>query len=565
MIRKTHTLKQDLILFCIATIIVVFCLQIVVYQYVVRFIIVKKSNSYFQETIEQVGKRVDLRIEQCQENIRMIADNQELKNCLVDLQDGEMDYYIAKYRIMREVLRPLDYNTIESICIFTSEYPPINCYYSTPTFEMDLFERNLLSNSLGSPTKEFYWRTVQREPYQVPVYFCITDETRRIGLLKIDFNERILSQIIDGVNLGQKGKAYLVGDDGNIIFAKNRNVVGENIATVQDKSDSIVSYTLNNNGWRLVGVIPYIEISEQISKIAQIFFTFMSLVLIAIIVFIYFVIQMILQPLNELIQGIELIQQGNLRVVLKEEGYNEFRVIIHSFNIMVEKVRSLIETTYQQQVLYRKAEMSALQAKLNPHFLYNTLDMIHWMLILKGEEKIGDAVIALSNILRYSISDESEFVTVSEDIIQLKNYLGIQGMRFEDKLQYSICISDEMLDLRIPKLLIQPLVENSIKYAFQDMGCKGRISIRGWMVDEDLVFEVADNGIGISKEKLQSILASENIDEKRTGIGIKIVNQRIKYIYGDQYGITIDSAQKKGTKVTIRMGKNIDANQEGRL
>jgi two-component system sensor histidine kinase YesM len=315
MINKARSFKLDLILFCVIIVIIVFILQIGVFQYLTRFIIVQKSNSYFQETVDQVGKRIELQLTQCEKSMH-IADNQALKNYLTSLRNGDINYYIAKYKIVREVLRPLDYDTIESIYIFTSQYPPINCYYSIPAFEMNSFERRLLSDDSKNILGKFHWNAVQKEPYQIPVYFCITDESERVGLLNINFNETILKQVMDEVKLGEKGQVYLVDNSNNIIFAKDRSLITKQFIPPKGKSESIVSYTLNNNGWKLIGVVPYTEISDQIFKINQTFFILIILIFTVIIAFVYFAVRMVLRPLNKIVKGMELIQRGNLNITL---------------------------------------------------------------------------------------------------------------------------------------------------------------------------------------------------------------------------------------------------------
>jgi two-component system sensor histidine kinase YesM len=217
----------------------------------------------------------------------------------------------------------------------------------------------------------------------------------------------------------------------------------------------------------------------------------------------------------------------------------------------------LIETIYQQQRLRRETEIVSLLSKLNPHFLYNSLDMIYWKAIMKGEEDIGGSIVALSNILRYSISHHNEFVTVREDMNQLESYLKIQSMRYQDKLNFSFHIYNEIWDNKMPKLLIQPLVENAIKHAFQSMKHDGHITIRGYPSgSSDLIFEVEDNGVGMPEPQIRTLLAAcEQVDStKETGLGIQLVHQRTKYLYGEGYGISIRSTVGTGTTILLKLG-----------
>jgi len=169
----------------------------------------------------------------------------------------------------------------------------------------------------------------------------------------------------------------------------------------------------------------------------------------------------------------------------------------------------------------------------------------------------------LSDILRYSITHQDDFVTVGEDMYQLENYLHIQSLRYEEKLQYSFQIDPSISEMKIPKLLIQPLVENSIKYAFHEMKDGGKIQIIGYGEENDIVFNVVDNGCGMSKEQLDLLYKKIGQEEEGVGgIGIWLVQQRIKYFFGENYGVSIESSIAQGTKITVRLKKRIDFKEE---
>src|SRR5690606_7467131 len=171
--------------------------------------------------------------------------------------------------------------------------------------------------------------------------------------------------------------------------------------------------------------------------------------------------------------------------------------------------------------------------------------------------------LVLSDILRYSITHQDDFVTVGEDMYQLENYLHIQSLRYEEKLQYSFQIDPSISEMKIPKLLIQPLVENSIKYAFHEMKDGGKIQIIGYGEENDIVFNVVDNGCGMSKEQLDLLYKKIGQEEEGVGgIGIWLVQQRIKYFFGENYGVSIESSIAQGTKITVRLKKRIDFKEE---
>jgi two-component system sensor histidine kinase YesM len=553
---RIRSLKSKIILFFILFASIVLLLQIGIFQHWIGAIILEKSDAYFQETVHQVGKRVDLQLKQFTTMATGMSNNQVVKNYLSDLKKHAINYNIAKYKISNEILRTTNLEWIDHIYIFPVGSQPINLYYTIPVFEVDPRISSLLYRGFENNPDEMIWADLQSEPYSFSTFLMI-HEKDSLGILKIGLNETFFSQILDEVRLGKEGKVYLAKDN-RIIYAKNRELIGKQLSVLDHIHSTQVEYDMDEKGWSLIGVVPQNEILNQIEQFNRIFIFMVILILAAIMAFAMATARVVLRPLKKIMKGMESIQQGNLNIVLNHKNNDEFSTIFVHFNYMVERVHNLIETTYQQQMHNRKAELLSLLSKLNPHFLYNSLDMIYWKAIIKGEEEIGVIIVALSNILRYSISHENEFVTVTEDMEQLENYLMIQSMRFEDKLQYEFQIQKEILDYRIPKLAIQPLVENSIKYAFQDMKHDGNILIRGYMDVDDLFFEVADNGVGMSEEKIRLLLSSCESGSEEAGIGIQLVHQRAKYIYGEGFGVSIESATGKGTTIKVRLGKKME-------
>ncbi|WP_274362898.1 sensor histidine kinase [Paenibacillus thermotolerans] len=513
----------------------------------------EQTNTNFQETIRQIGKRVELQNEQFTENVEAIRNNQVIKNNLKDLKAQKLNYNVAKYRISNQVLRSPNLDTMDNIIIFPVNRPPMNIFYSVPMFQMDAAAGKLMTDFSRHNSEETVW-LAQSEPFQVSVISFIHDNGELLGLLRIDVNEVFYKQL-DEVKLGESGTVYLVKDQ-MIAFAQDREWVSKNEASLYQMNGSKLEYELEGGSWKLIGVIPQNETVNKVNQVNRIFLFMELLIFIAILAFVTATARIILKPMKKLMKGMEHIQNGKLDVIIGNHGDDEFSVIIHHFNSMVERVNTLIKTVYYQQLHYRKSEIVNLQSKLDPHFLYNTLDMIYWMSVMKDEEEIGEAILALSNILRYSISHKNEFVSVREDMNQLENYLKIQSMRFEDKLEYRFEIEKDVLDVKIPKLLIQPLVENAIKYAFKNMKIGGTICIKGYSDQDDLWFQVIDNGTGIPEEKVRSLYEDSHSKGEETGIGIRLVHQRIRYIFGENYGVSIESEVGQGTKVSVRLNKN---------
>ncbi|WP_165822327.1 sensor histidine kinase [Paenibacillus montanisoli] len=557
---KFRSLKYKIIIVFIIISVILVILQAGFFQHWISAIILKQSEANLHETVRQIGKQVDLQYKQIDTNARVIRNNQVLKNYLKDLKRNTINYQIAKYQIARQIVRLPNLEMIENIYIFPVGYPPMNLFYSDAIFEVDeLTERLMTTNRAGS-SEDVIW-TVQPQSHQISMMMLIYDGDELLGLLRVDLNEKFHDQL-DDVQLGEEGSIFLLNDQ-TIMFATDRKFVNRQETSLEQLAGSgtQITFTLDYQGWKLIGIVPNKEILNQVNQVNKILLLMELIVFAFIFLFALVVLRMILKPLKQILRGMESIEQGKLDVIVNRAGNDEFTVIIRHFNQMAERVNRLIKTVYYQQLTYRKAEVINLQSKLNPHFLYNTLDMIYWMTVVKDEEEIGDAIISLSNLLRYSISHQNEFVTVAEDMEQLENYLKIQRMRFEEKLAYVFHIDPAITDIKIPKLLIQPLVENAIKYAFQQMLLGGMITIRGYAEGDDLFLEVEDNGVGMPADKIEALVASfEN--KRHGGLGIQLVRQRINYIYGEDYGLSIRSESGRGTKIALKLRTDAGVPQE---
>ena len=215
----------------------------------------------------------------------------------------------------------------------------------------------------------------------------------------------------------------------------------------------------------------------------------------------------------------------------------------------------MLDNVVAKQRQLRASELKALQAQINPHFLYNTLDSIKWLAKLNHVPQISVIVTQLGKLLRSSINTDNDLITVEESIVNIQSYLAIQKIRYSDKFETLMEIAPEILQYQIPKLILQPIVENAIIHGLEGKKDKGRLIIRGVLAEDDLIFEVIDNGVGMRPEKEAALNAGEDLRSSLFvhSIGIQNVNRRIKLYYGPDYQVTIQSVLGEGTKVTLRM------------
>lgn len=261
-------------------------------------------------------------------------------------------------------------------------------------------------------------------------------------------------------------------------------------------------------------------------------------------------------PIKRLHDVTTTITQDDLQVLVTRQNADEIAELGISFNIMIGKIRELLAAKMREQDSLKKAELRALQAQINPHFLYNTLDTIIWMAEAGQTGQVVQLVSALSNFFRISLSKGRDWITIGEEIERTRSYLTIQKMRYRDILDYRIEVDDAVLGNTVLKLILQPLVENALYHGIKNKRSGGVINVRARQRgDGQIVLEVEDNGIGFTPERLAHVQAQINHDSDEirleNGFGIDNVNKRIQLYYGRQYGLSIESAHQHGTRVTL--------------
>lgn len=263
----------------------------------------------------------------------------------------------------------------------------------------------------------------------------------------------------------------------------------------------------------------------------------------------------------KLINYTKKVEKGDLDFQIEVEKNDEIGFLIKSFNKMTYRLNELINKTYKLEIREKEAQFKALQAQISPHFLYNALDTINWSLIENGDFKTSSTLGALSEILRYSIDDFEKNVSINKEIKQVENYLKIQKSRFEDRFNYSVNIEENILKEKIPKLLLQPLVENAVVHGVENFKTGGIIKVNGYSIDNKIIIEISDNGAGINTSKLKELnerfneKIQDNNKYKTSHIGLLNVNERIKLVYGNEYCMKIKSEVNKGTIIHLILGK----------
>lgn len=377
-----------------------------------------------------------------------------------------------------------------------------------------------------------------------------------------------ISSYINDVGIGQRGYCFIMDADGNIVYHPQQQLINyglktENtdlISSLSDGScvDGSVIYTvqsLENGRWRVVGVSFVQEIiAESVREVTKIVLLAAVVILAAAFIISAVLSAALSRPLNSLAAAMTQFEQDTDNFCYSGAGgVREVRALSDSFGHMVVKIQNLVDAVRSEEQKLRKTELRALQAQINPHFLYNTLDSISWMCEQGKNAEAVQMVNALARLFRISISRGHELIPVRSELQHAESYLQIQSYRYKNQFTYSFEAEEECMDFLCNKITLQPIIENSLYHGINGLVDEGRICVTAKSEGDDVVFTVSDNGAGMDEEQIRAIMSKERSD--KAGIGIKNVNDRLKIYFGSRYGISIDSAPDEGTRVLIRMPK----------
>jgi two-component system sensor histidine kinase YesM len=273
-------------------------------------------------------------------------------------------------------------------------------------------------------------------------------------------------------------------------------------------------------------------------------------------------------PIKKLHDVTTTITKNDLQALMTSDNVDEITELGMSFNIMIGKIKELLDSKIKEQEDLKRAELRALQAQINPHFLYNTLDTIIWMAESKKTNQVVEIVTALSSFFRISLSKGMDWITIGEEVERIRSYLTIQKMRYRDILDFKIDVDEDVSENTILKLILQPLVENALYHGIKNKRQGGTIIVRAQRKGEDeVLLEVEDNGIGFTAEKLSQLHAELDDDsgdiKLESGFGLGNVNKRIRLYYGKQYGLSIKSEYINGTCVTLVIPAQMETARPG--
>jgi two-component system sensor histidine kinase YesM len=390
------------------------------------------------------------------------------------------------------------------------------------------------------------------------------------GVLLIDIAYGSLQQLLDNVAMGNQGYLYLASSSGELIYHPKIQLIDagleqENTLAVKSYRDGdyqekyrgkqrdVVVKSVGYTGWKLVGVTPKqgFSLNNLKTRLFMVFVIAFFLFLLALIN--SYISSRITAPIEELEKSVNALEEGALDTEVYQGGSYEIQHLGRSIGDMAKRIQALMEDIVAEHESKRKSEFDTLQSQINPHFLYNTLDIIVWMIENEQKQEAVKVVTALARFFRISLSRGKSIIPVKDELEHVRSYLMIQQMRFKNKFTYDIQAEQEVLSLASLKLMLQPLVENAIYHGMEFMDGDGEILIKVFIQEERLRFIIEDNGLGMTKEQVQGLLTEKKHSSSRrgSGIGVKNVNERIRLYFGEEYGLFIRSEPDEGTAVEI--------------
>lgn len=391
---------------------------------------------------------------------------------------------------------------------------------------------------------------------------------RDIGILILGIDEHKFRETIDPA-FANGPEVFLVSEQGQILTSTDIHAPGQMadswplLASVSRESGQwIVSESHSQeNGWKTIVIQRKQLLLEDIQRIREPSIATTLICFLCGVVMAGWLSSTLTKPIGKLLISMKALQKGDFTQHVPVRGRDELAQLGHGYNIMVQRIRELIDDVYQSKIRQREAELKSLQAQVNPHFLYNTLNTICWTAQKRGQQDLADMVYSLSQVFRLSLSDGRDIIPLRDELELVRNYLLIQQTRFQPHFAFELDVPSSLLMVPIPKLTIQPLVENAVVHGIEPLEGNGFVQVRAYCDKTDMRIEVLDNGTGIPRDKLEKLLDALHRDRRtisglsqegqRIGWALLNIQERLTLKYGENARVEVESLPQFGTRVIL--------------
>ena len=512
-------------------------------------LLIQKEISAKTEAIEKSGNYIELYMNKLTTLSQVISHDKGVYDYLKNKDESEKNRLLS---IIDNTLSTDPY--IKSIILIRkdgaviSNEKNVNMEVSSDMMKEEWYVNSLMNPMpVLNPLRKQNFSLDGMDDWVISVSREIADTNgENLGVLLIDVKYQALHGYLQNQETGKNSDIVILDEDNRIVYYKeipydtSQEKYLKNLKNIEEgynrKENTVtVKYPIKNTHWMLIE-ISYMQEIESLKNhfFEMIVISCLASLLITVLISIS-VLRRITKPIKELEHHMNNFNNDLSKINLKGDVSIEILSLQNHFNEMIDKIKYL-----------REYEINALYSQINPHFLYNTLDTIIWMAEFQDTEKVISITKALSNFFRISLSNGKEKIPLKEEINHIKEYLYIQKQRYEDKLEYKISIQEELENIEVPKIILQPFVENAIYHGIKNLDTTGIISIYSQIIENKIELIIEDNGIGFEAAKKQALM-------KMGGVGIKNVNKRIQYYYGNEYGAKIDSSFKTGARIIITL------------
>lgn len=450
-----------------------------------------------------------------------------------------------------------------------------NVHFSTPHVQ----------NLFDDPSYRYYWVVSLSQAVELT-----SGGNSTLGVLLVDMNYSSIEQLLTKANTDNASEyVYLMDSNGELIYHPKQKLIymdlyqENNLAAAEYEDGSrqeefggekrlVTVKTISYTGWKIVSVVPMSSFDMGISGMRLFVILLIALSILMIILLNQLVSARIAKPLQKLNDSVRDWESGNMNPDIYVGGSLEVEHLGKTLRSTVAQIQELMHDILVEQEEKRKSELDALQSQINPHFLYNTLDSIVWMIEGERYEEAVFMITQLASLFRISLSRGKTIISIEDEVKHARNYMNIQKVRYKNIFSVDFQIDEEILHCCTVKLVIQPLLENAIYYGVECMDGDGEIRVVGYKREHDVYIEVQDNGLGMPKETVEALLKENNRIRKRgSGVGLLNVHNRVRLRFGSTYGLEIESQPDEGTTVRIHLpdiaysAENVEVLEGGRL
>lgn len=550
----------------------VLILSIVFYSYSAE-IVLKQSLEQTREIVEQFSISLDNYMGLMRNKMEILADSptiQEELNTHQDKEDIKNDsFYSRNKRIRRIMLQIYSSVTMNDVEIYGIN--ETNHYLSLWSKKYEIPDKDILfENAYLSKGRSVFVNNINdADTIQMIKMVKDLQTYKPIGYIRFGLKRNYIEKMAKNINFGSDGGVVIFDENLNKIsgiahdsvlskLLKEKPSIG-NFSYSEGKNEyTAVHIHSDSTGWTTVGVIPLRYINKDLAGIQYLTVIIIVLTIIIGVTVSVIIAQSLILPLENTVNALEKFSRGDFAVRLKENRCDEIGKLNRIFNKAIKEINELMQKVTQSEILNKEMEFKTLQSQMNPHFLYNTLDTINWLAFKEKQTEICNLVAAISSLIRASISNKKSIITIEQELDYVKNYIYIQHIRYKDRFDIIYDIDESLLKQAVPKLIIQPIVENAIIHGIENSKNKNLLYISVKRENECIIIIVKDTGIGMTDEKVSELLKeplnAEGDEQKaHTNLGLYAVHKRIQLMYGDLYGLTVQSQAGEGTTVTLHI------------